>query len=128
MASSFLVGRDSQDLVEVMQDATSKGGRARAQVLCMQEVRPEGPHAGRLDARSRGAPPLLGQASRRHDGQERVVTVDHGPDLGDLVVMLLASTLAGLADRLAADGFAVAADLVTELVEVVDGYLVAVRG
>ncbi|MDQ3878032.1 MAG: hypothetical protein M3290_06750 [Actinomycetota bacterium] len=49
-------------------------------------------------------------------------------DLGDVVVMLLGSTLAGLADRLVADGFVAAADLVTELVEVVDGYLTTVRG
>ena len=48
---------------------------------------------------------------------------DQALDLGDIVVMLLASTLAGLADRLAVDGFAAPADLVTELVEVIDGYL-----
>ena len=46
-----------------------------------------------------------------------------GPDLGDLVVVLLASTLAGLRDRLAEDGFEPAADLVADLVEVADDYL-----
>jgi hypothetical protein len=45
------------------------------------------------------------------------------PDLGDLIVALLASTLAGLRDRLAADGFDPAAELVAELVEVADDYL-----
>jgi hypothetical protein len=45
------------------------------------------------------------------------------PDLGDLVVVLLASTLAGLRDRLAADGFDPAAELVAQLVEVADDYL-----
>ena len=48
------------------------------------------------------------------------------PDLGDLVVMLLASTLAGLSEHLAADGFADSAELVADLVDVVDGYLVRV--
>ena len=48
------------------------------------------------------------------------------PDLGDLVVVLLASTLAGLRDRLAADGFDPAAELVADLVEVTDDYLTRV--
>ncbi len=37
--------------------------------------------------------------------------------------MLLASTLAGLRDRLADDGFEPAADLVADLVEIADDYL-----
>ena len=45
------------------------------------------------------------------------------PDLGDLVVVLLASTLAGLRDRLAADGFDPAAELVADLVDITDDYL-----
>jgi hypothetical protein len=45
------------------------------------------------------------------------------PDLGDLVIVLLAGSLAGLRDRLAADGFSDAADLVADLVEVADGYM-----
>jgi hypothetical protein len=45
------------------------------------------------------------------------------PDLGDLVIVLLAGSLAGLRDRLAADGFSDAADLVGDLVEVADGYM-----
>ena len=44
-------------------------------------------------------------------------------DLGDLVIVLLASTLAGLRDRLAADGFEPAAELVADLMEVTDDYL-----
>ena len=44
------------------------------------------------------------------------------PDLGDLVIVLLASTLAGLRDRLAKDGFVDAADFVADLVEAADGY------
>ncbi|MDP9066945.1 MAG: hypothetical protein M3N53_01175 [Actinomycetota bacterium] len=47
----------------------------------------------------------------------------HEPDLGDLVVVLLASTLAGLRDRLAADGFDSASELVADLVDVTDDYL-----
>lgn len=49
--------------------------------------------------------------------------VDDVPDLGDLVVVLLASTLAGLRDRLESDGFAPAAELVADLVEITDDYL-----
>lgn len=45
------------------------------------------------------------------------------PDLGDLVIVLLASTLAGLRDRLASDGFVDAADLVADLIEAADGYV-----
>jgi hypothetical protein len=45
------------------------------------------------------------------------------PDLGDLVVVLLASALAGLSDRLAVDGFTSAADLLADLVEAADDYL-----
>ncbi|HET7481655.1 MAG TPA: hypothetical protein VFK89_02215 [Actinomycetota bacterium] len=44
-------------------------------------------------------------------------------DLGDLIVLLLAGTLAGLRDRLAEDGFADAADLVADMVEIADCYL-----
>jgi hypothetical protein len=53
------------------------------------------------------------------------VGIEHDPDLGDLIIVLLASTLAGLRDRLACDGFEMAADLVADLVEAADDYLVA---
>jgi len=49
--------------------------------------------------------------------------VDELPDLGDLVVLLLAGTLAGLRDRLESDGFSPAAELVADLVEITDDYL-----
>lgn len=48
------------------------------------------------------------------------------PDLGDLVIVLLAGSLAGLRDRLYQDGFEAAAELVTDLVEVTDDYLIQV--
>lgn len=48
---------------------------------------------------------------------------DELPDLGDLVVVLLAGTLAGLRDRLDCDGFTPAAELVADLVEIADDYL-----
>ena len=48
---------------------------------------------------------------------------DDGPDLGDLIVVLLASSLAGLRDRLHDDGFAMAAELIADLVEIADDYL-----
>lgn len=47
----------------------------------------------------------------------------HEPDMGDLMICLLASTLAGLRDRLAADGFDPSAELVAELVEIIDDYI-----
>ena len=49
--------------------------------------------------------------------------VEREPDLGDLIIVLLASTLAGLRDRLAQDGFDHAADLVADLVEAADDYM-----
>ena len=48
------------------------------------------------------------------------------PDLGDLIVVLLAGSMAGLRDRLAADGFDEAADLVADLVELADEYIARV--
>lgn len=50
------------------------------------------------------------------------------PDLGDVVIVLLVGTLAGLRDRLANDGFERAADVVTDLVELADDYLTHVVG
>ena len=44
-------------------------------------------------------------------------------DLGDLVIVLLASTLAGLRDRLADDNFTKASELVAELTNRCDTYL-----
>ena len=49
--------------------------------------------------------------------------VDDAPDLGDLIVVLLAGTLAGLRERLEDDGFEPAAELVADLVEITDDYL-----
>jgi hypothetical protein len=48
---------------------------------------------------------------------------DQRVDLGDFIVVLLANLLAGLRDRLVGDGFAGAAELVADLVEVTDDYL-----
>jgi hypothetical protein len=45
------------------------------------------------------------------------------PDLGDLVIVLLAGTLSGLRDRLWGDGFPVAADVVADLTHRCDRYL-----
>lgn len=49
--------------------------------------------------------------------------IETTPDLGDLVIVLLAGTLAGLRDRLDDDGFAPASELVAELTERCDSYL-----
>ena len=48
------------------------------------------------------------------------------PDLGDVVIVLLAGTLAGLRDRLHHDGFGDAADCVGDLVDIADDYLIRV--
>ncbi len=45
------------------------------------------------------------------------------PDVGDVVIALLASTLAGLRDGLGNDGFNDAAELVADLVEAADDYV-----
>jgi hypothetical protein len=67
---------------------------------------------------------LLTPAPTGYPGAETdTPDADHGPDLGDLVVVLLASTLAGLRDRLTADGFPHAADLVSRLTDTTDAYL-----
>ena len=80
--------------------------------------------------RTCGPEALLDQAPRR-DASESFLTVRsaaelEAPDLGDLVVVLLASTLAGLRDRLSSDGFEPAAELVADLVEIVDDYLTGI--
>jgi hypothetical protein len=45
------------------------------------------------------------------------------PDMGDLVIVLLASSLTALRDRLADDGFDRAALLVADLVDIADDYI-----
>ena len=85
----------------------------------MQDMR--GRHQGpeRLDGRSGRAQALLAQAPRGHAKGRPM----RGPDLGDLVIVLLASTLAGLRDRLADDGYDGAAELVADLTDVADDYI-----
>ena len=51
------------------------------------------------------------------------MSTEASPDLGDLVIVLLAGTLAGLRDRLDGDGFDKACGLVSELTEKCDSYL-----
>jgi hypothetical protein len=46
-----------------------------------------------------------------------------GPDLGDIVILLLAGTLSGLRDRLQHDGFEDAALFVADLTQRCDTYL-----
>jgi hypothetical protein len=49
------------------------------------------------------------------------------PDLGDLVVVLLATTLRGLSCRLGQDGFPRAADIVMSLAMRCDHYILCLR-
>jgi hypothetical protein len=91
-----------------------------------------------MDGRAGRPQALLGEAPRSYatraqeEREEGEVTnapdefegePERHADLGDLVVALLASTLAGLRDRLFADGFEDAAELVDELVEITDDYI-----
>lgn len=64
-----------------------------------------------------------GQAADDPDDCLGFCSKERAADLGDLVVVLLASTLAGLRDRLVADGFDRAGELVCDLVELADDYL-----
>lgn len=48
---------------------------------------------------------------------------DRFADLGEFMIMLLASTLAALRDQLFEDGFEDAADLVAQLAEAADDYV-----
>lgn len=78
-----------------------------------------------------GGDPPSPETSGRGDGSTTGISgvggkcLSDAPDLGDLIVVLLASTLAGLRDRLHHDGFEHAADLVADLVEAADDYLTA---
>jgi hypothetical protein len=65
---------------------------------------------------------LLAEAPRS-DAREALV---READLGDILVLLLAGTLAGLRDRLSDDGFADAAELVADLVDIADEYVTGV--
>lgn len=76
----------------------------------------------RMEHRRRRTPALLAQAPRG-DAGEALVNEPCRADLGDLVVLLLAGTLAGLRDRLADDGFLQASDLVADLVDIADDYV-----
>ncbi len=49
------------------------------------------------------------------------------PDLGDLVIVLLASTLAGLRDRLEMDGFDEASEFVAGLTDRCDSFIAEVQ-
>lgn len=117
-----------------MSNATSEAGKgARGETEShVPYLRQAHTHPGGMDGRAGRPASLLGEAPRCHaarkkDRQVRVVSEEvREPDLGDLVVVLLASTLAGLRDRLAADGFDPAAELVADLVEITDDYLTGV--
>ena len=80
-----------------------------------------------VDGGPRRAAPLLGEASGGHapeqQGDEVSEQACSSPDVGELVIVLLAGTLASLRDRLAADGFESPADLVADLVELTHDYL-----
>jgi hypothetical protein len=62
-------------------------------------------------------------AAGERASQQVALGVEEEPDLGEIVVILLVSTLAGLRDRLERDGYYPAAALVHDLVEVADDFI-----
>jgi hypothetical protein len=132
-------------MVEVPRYQGPKGGphgdQEATQANSLQQVWKNDPRSEGLEHRSSDAAALLAQPPRRdaRRPQEEVSMTRAGvaagrggpgppPDLGDLVIVLLASTLAGLRDRLADDGFGRAADLVCDLVELADDYIIRLEG
>ena len=79
-----------------------------------------------MGSRVRGTQALLGQAPRPHAAKGWPLSPEGRPDLGDLVLVLLASTLAGLRDRLVEDGFESSGEIVADLVELLDDYISSV--
>ena len=86
----------------------------------MQDLWGEDQGSGGMDRRLGSAQALLAETPRG-DAPEGLPMRE--PDLGDLVVVLLVGTLAGLRDRLAADGFPSAAELVADLADAADDYI-----
>ena len=103
-------------------------GQEEGQAPSMPYVQQAHPRPRGVERRTRRPEALLETPPCGHAGHrlEEELEVSRSPDLGDLVIVLLASTLAGLRDRLAHDGFDDAADLVADLVEVTDDYLTSV--
>jgi hypothetical protein len=87
----------------------------------MLALRAGDPRAEGVEQGRRRPPPLLEGAPGSDEGCP--VKDASSPTLGDLVIVLLASTLAGLRDRLESDGFAGPAELVADLVDIVDDYI-----
>jgi hypothetical protein len=102
-----------------------------AETAALQGVRQADPHPQRVEHRSRSSPPLLEQTPRG-DASKRAVLVAgerpnerevHGDHMGELIMVLLACTLANLRDRLNADGYDQPARVVADLVEITNDYL-----
>jgi hypothetical protein len=102
----------------------------------VQDVWKGDPRARRLERWAGRSPSLLEASPGDHAAprqgtavtsqsaaQRRGRSPTRAPDLGDLVVVLLAGCLAGLRDRLIQDGYHRAAEVVADLVDVTDDYL-----
>src|SRR5688500_4430200 len=105
----------------------AQGGQT--EVSALQNVRGRDQSARRMEPWAGRSKAQLVQTPRRDAARELEMMgisdrlIDDAPDLGDLVVVLLAGTLARLRDRLEADGFSPPAELVADLVEIADDYL-----
>ena len=94
----------------------------------------------RLARSDRAVTPVASRSTCRRDGlRDRQFAVITGPstarscrktemhaaetDLGDIIVALLGGIIAGLADKLEATGFVAAAEVMTDLTEITDDYL-----
>ena len=109
--------------------ACKEVARPAAESAHVSSLQTQDPRTRGLERRGRRAPALLAQTPRsnaRRLGLRAALTRADRPDLGDLVVALLAGTLAGLRDELERDGFDGPAQLVADLVEIADDYLVGI--
>lgn len=101
----------------------------------MQDLREGDPRPRRVVRGSGGSQALL-EGSPRGDGAlsesplVKKVSSLHPPEpnLGDLFVLILTSTLACMRDRLKHDGYEDAAELLADLVEISDDYITRGRG
>lgn len=68
--------------------------------------------------------PTMGHHGQK--GQIRMETDNPAPTLGDLVIVLLAGTLTGIAANLTKDGYDRQADFITDLVDQCDSFITGV--
>ncbi|MGH2698114.1 MAG: hypothetical protein ACRDJL_02800 [Actinomycetota bacterium] len=117
------VAHGRQQVVEGFVEGFETG---EAQITALQGLREADSHPQGMEHRRRRPPPLLEQTPRGNAPRRSLLVLvaeEHPDETGDLIMVLLACTLARLRDRLCADGYDRAARVVDDLVEVADDYL-----